>query len=163
LDFLIRADKTARITAEAANKAAQAVASQVAATLEAAAAAIESATAARDQVQISREALITTERAFVFCERIEHLWHAKKATEEIIEWVFFPVWKNSGNTPTLRAMSCTNNWVGTDVGDLAADFTYPDYSTPGPIMIGRDLTRHGLQLRIPIATIHKIREGNAHA
>ena len=121
------------------------------------------ANAARDQVSLSREALIMTERAFVFCERIEHFWRAKKETEEIIEWIFFPVWKNSGNTPTKHGMGCVNTWLAVDAGDLPYDFTFPDYGSAERIMIGPSLQRHGSQLSITIATMHKIREGTAHA
>ncbi|MFZ3325122.1 MAG: hypothetical protein WA231_04185 [Methylocella sp.] len=127
------------------------------------AAAQSAANAARDQVSLSREALIMTERAFVFCERIEHFWRAKKETEEIIEWIFFPVWKNSGNTPTKHGMGCVNTWLAIDSGDLPHDFTFPDYGSAERIMIGPGLTKHGLHLPIPIATMHRIREGTAHA
>lgn len=161
--FLIRADKTARISAQAANKAADAALSQVEMNKETAKAATQSALAATVQVEISREASITTERAFVFCERIEHLWRANKDTEEMIEWVFYPVWKNSGNTPTLRAKSSVSTWVAIDVGDLPASFTYPDYGAPEPIMLGPGLTRNGVQLRIPLGTMDKIYKGTAHA
>jgi hypothetical protein len=119
--------------------------------------------AAQDQVSLSREALIMTERAFVFCERIEHFWRAKKETKEIIEWIFFPVWKNSGNTPTKHGMGCVNTWLAVDAGDLPHDFTFPDYGSAERIMIGPNLQRNGLQLSIPIETMHKIREGTAHA
>jgi len=123
----------------------------------------KAAKAARDQVEISREALIMTERAFVFCERIEHVWRAKKETEEIIEWIFFPIWKNSGNTPTKHGVECVNTWLAIDAGDLPHDFTFPDYGSAERIMIGPGLQKNGGRLTIPIVTMHKIREGTAHA
>jgi len=58
--------------------------------------------------------MVSTERAFIFCERIHSHWIAKKDTEEITEWVFTPIWKNSGNTPTKAAVSSINTWVGVD-------------------------------------------------
>jgi len=150
-------------SAEAANKAAEAASGQVAATREVATAAIQSANAASEQVQISREALVTTDRAFVFLERMSEHWYANKETEKIVEWIFYPVWRNIGHTPTVRGVACGNSWVGVDAGELPKDFDFPDYGTPDRIMIGPDLTRHGIQLRIPIATMHKIRDGTAHA
>jgi hypothetical protein len=123
----------------------------------------DAARASRDQVELSRNAMVTTERAFIFCERIESRWNAKKDTEEITDWIFIPIWKNSGNTPTKSATSCINTWVGVNAGKLPAEFDFPDYGEPGRTMIGPGATMHGSSLSIPIETMQKIRVGEVHA
>jgi hypothetical protein len=124
----------------------------------------DSAQAAREQVALSRGALITTERAFVYCERINAHWTAHKETEEIIEWTFVPVWKNSGKTPTRRARSQINSWVGIEAGDLPADFNFPNYEDDNRwhTMIGPGATMHAVHIHLPIETLKKIRAGIAH-
>jgi hypothetical protein len=135
----------------------------VAAAVKSAAAAERSAAAATAQVALSRHAMVTTERAFVFCERIQPHWHEKKETEEIIEWIFTPIWRNSGKTPTTRATSNINNWIGIAVGERPENFDFPDYGDPGRTMIGPNATMHGASLRIPIDTLQKMRADEAHA
>lgn len=118
----------------------------------------------KKQVTAVRNAMVSTERAFVFCERIHSHWMAKKETEEITEWVFTPIWRNSGNTPTKAAVSTVNTWVGVNAGNLPAGFDFPDYSEKlGRTMIGPGAEMHGTSLPIPIATLQKMRAGEAHA
>jgi len=117
----------------------------------------------KEQVRAVRDAMVSTDRAFIFCERINSHWVAKKETEEIIEWVFTPIWRNSGKTPTKTAVSCINTWVGVDAGELPADFDFPDYGPPSHIMIGPTAMMEGSSLRIPIETLQKLRAGEAHA
>ena len=161
--YLVRAEHTARITANSASRSADAALSQVATGKDVAAAAVTSADAARDHVEVSREAMIATNRAFVFCERIISNWIAKKETEEIIEWIFYPVWKNCGKTPTKKGLANLNTWVAVDRGDLPTNFDFPDYGRAESILIGPDLTRQGAALQIPLDTLRKIRDGSAHA
>jgi hypothetical protein len=119
------------------------------------------ANAAENQVALSREALITTERAFVFCERINSHWTAKKENDEIVKWTFIPIWKNSGKTPTKRARSQVNTWVDTE--ELPANFYFTNHANAAPTMIGLDATMHGKGLDIPIEMLKKIRGGESHA
>ena len=117
----------------------------------------------KKQVTAIRDAMVTTERAFIFCERINAHWIAKKDTEEITAWVFTPIWKNSGNTPTKAAVSCINTWVGIDAGKIPTGFDFPDHDKPGRTMIGPQAVMHGSGLTIPIATMRKMRAGEARA
>ncbi|MEO5758421.1 MAG: hypothetical protein ABIQ51_16345 [Mesorhizobium sp.] len=120
--------------------------------------------AAIEAVRVSREIGFAQSRAFVFCDHVESAWVARKGEENILEWFFFPVWRNTGNTPIKNAISKVNAWVGTDVGPLPKDFDYPDYNgPPAKIVIGPQGTMHGLHLPIPIETMVKIREKTAHA
>ncbi len=45
----------------------------------------------KKQVHAVRDAMVSTDRAFIFCERINSHWVARKEAEEIIEWVFTPI------------------------------------------------------------------------
>lgn len=117
----------------------------------------------KQQVQASRDAMVSSNRAFIFCERINSHWIAKKETDEIIEWAFTPIWRNSGNTPTRSAVTCINTWVGVDAGELPADCGFPDYGTPHGIIIGPSAVMEGSSLRISIARLQKMRAGEAHA
>jgi hypothetical protein len=123
----------------------------------------QAAVAAHNQVELSREALISTDRAFVFCRNVESFWTADKATEAIISWTFFPVWKNSGRTPTRRARARVNHWVGIDIGPLPANFDFPDYSAASSIMIAPGAEMNGDPLIIPVERLQMIREGKGHA
>jgi hypothetical protein len=127
------------------------------------AAAEQSATAAIDQVSLSKEALITTERAFVYCERIHAIWTADKGTDLVIKWTFQPVLKNSGKTPTKRAVNNISSWVGIDAGDIPPNFDFSNIDNASPTMIGPDATMHGRTLDLDIKTLQKIRIGEAHA
>lgn len=140
--FLTKADNIARIAAEAAKA---------------------SAIAATDQVSLSKEALITTERAFVYCERVNSIWTADKITELVVKWTFQPIWKNSGKTPTKRAINKISWWIGVDVGDIPANFDFTDANNPGQTIIGPDATMHGLTIDLDIDTLQKIRSNSAHA
>jgi hypothetical protein len=71
IGFLIRADKTARISAEAAKKS----------------------------VDISEASMIAGARAFVSTAELVPTWEHDKTTGRY-SWRFRPTWKNSGNTPT---------------------------------------------------------------
>jgi hypothetical protein len=126
-------------------------------------AAKNSADAARDQVALSREALITTERAFIYCERIHAIWTADKETELVTKWTFQPVWKNSGKTPTKRAVHKVSSWVGIDAGDIPPDFDFSNTDNASPTMIGPDATMHGRVLDLDVKTLQKIRTSEAHA
>jgi hypothetical protein len=117
----------------------------------------------KNQVTAVRDAMVSTERAFVFCERIHSHWIAEKDTEQIIAWVFTPIWKNSGSTPAKAAISSINTWVGVHAGELPSDFDFPDYEKPGRTMIGPGAEMHGISLRIPVETAQKMRAGEAHA
>jgi hypothetical protein len=121
------------------------------------------ATTARDQVKLSREALISTERAFVFAQNVESFWTADKATETIIKWTFFVVWKNSGKTPTRKMASNINSWIGVDAGPLPVDFDFPDYGGAQRNMIGPATIMHGDRVDISVDQLQKIRAGTAHA
>ena len=102
----------------------------------------------KKQVTAVRNAMVSTERAFVFCERIDSHWMGNKETEEITEWVFTPIWKNSGNTPTKAAVNNINTWVGVNAGNLPDEFDFPDYGKPGRTMIGPGAEMHGTSLHM---------------
>ncbi len=130
------------------------------------AAAQRSADAASKQVELSRTAMVAIERAFVFCERIESHWVAKKGqanNDEIIAWVFTPVWRNAGKTPTVRAVSNLNSWVGIGVDPLASDFDFPDYANGSRNFIGPNATMHASPFKVTIENLQKIRAGEGHA
>ena len=127
-------------------------------------AAQSAARAAEDQLALSRDALVTTERAFVFCERVDARWTARKETEEISGWTFVIIWKNSGKTPTKRARSNSNSWIAIDAGDLPGDFDFPDYDRESPnIMIGPNAVMHSGHFAIPIDTLQKLHANRGHA
>jgi hypothetical protein len=127
------------------------------------AAAEQSATAAIDQVSLSKEALITTERAFVYCERIHTIWTAVKETDLVTKWTFHPIWKNSGKTPTKRAINKNNWWLGINVGDIPPNFDFTNADGPGRTMIGPDATMSGSGPGITAEDLQKMRDGAAHA
>lgn len=54
----------------------------------------------RRLVKGADETAKTQLRPYVFVQNVEFFWTAEKATELIVKWTFFPVWKNSGNTWT---------------------------------------------------------------
>lgn len=112
--------------------------------------------------------ITASERAFVFCARIESIWTAQKAakegeTDKIAKWSFIPIWQNSGKTPPKRARNCINHWLGINGGPLPVDFDYPDYGTAASTMIGPNAHMHGKRLDIPVETLQQMRAGNAHA
>jgi hypothetical protein len=118
----------------------------------------------KKQVTAVRDAMVSTQRAFVFCQRITSDWVAEKETEQLVAWIFTPIWKNSGTTPTKAAKATINTWVGVHAGPLPADFQFPDYSKPpGQTMIGPGAEMHGSSLHIPIETLQKMRAGEGHA
>jgi hypothetical protein len=92
------------------------------ATMDSVRAAEEATRAAQDQVAIIRTSTVTTERAYVFCERIEAIWSAKHGTENVIKWTFTCVWRNSGKTPTQYGVANVNKWHAINAGDLPLDF-----------------------------------------
>jgi hypothetical protein len=102
-------------------------------------------------------------RAYVFAQNVESIWTADKATESIIKWTFFPVWKNSGNTPTKRAISTINSWIGENAGELPTDFDFPDYGTPGRNFVGPGSVMHGGRVDLAIEQLEKIRAGSVRA
>jgi hypothetical protein len=117
----------------------------------------DSADAAKEQVAVSRSAL---ERAYVFCEHITSHWTAIKETEEVTKWTFTIVWRNSGKTPTRRAINNTNKWEGTHVGALPSDFDYPDYEASDPFLIGPKAVMHAGVFDISVETLIAMRAGN---
>jgi hypothetical protein len=145
--FLIRADRTARITADAARAAATEAG--------------RAADIAAEQVAITRSGVATTERAYVFCESITHVSTAKFGTEEVVKWVFFAVWKNSGKTPTRRGLSVVNKWHAVNKGDLPNRFDFPDYASPERIIIGPNATMHSSAFEFTVEELDQIRSGFA--
>jgi hypothetical protein len=118
-----------------------------------------SADAAKEQVALSRSALESTERAYVFCEQILSEWTAIKETEQVTKWTFTIVWRNTGKTPTRRAISNANKWEGTDVGALPSEFDYPDYASSEDMVIGPNAVMHAGGFDIPVETLVAMRAG----
>ena len=119
--------------------------------------------ATRDLVYDAKHNAQRQLRAYVFAQNVESFWTAEKATETILKWTFFPVWKNSGQTPTKNMMSNVNMWVGEEAGPLPANFDFPDYGKPARTMIGPGAVMHGEKLELTVAQLQKIRAGTAHA
>jgi hypothetical protein len=136
--------------------------------VRAAKAAEDAANAANSQVMLSREALITTERAFVYCERIDAQWQVNKQTdkqsETVVQWTFTPIWKNSGNTPTRRAKNCIGQWFAINAGDIPNNFDFSVYNGIGVnSMIGPSAIMHGNSMELSTETLQLIRANSAHA
>src|SRR5438552_18731965 len=51
--------------------------------------------------ETTREALVSVQRAFVFPRTIELVPTKNDAGDAVVSWFFYPVWENSGNTPTI--------------------------------------------------------------
>jgi hypothetical protein len=119
-----------------------------------------SADAAKEQVALSRSALESTERAYVFCETIMSDWTAIKETEQVTKWTFTIVWRNTGKTPTRRAISISNKWEGTDGAVFPSDSDYPDYDEPLDMVIGPNSVMHAGAFDIPVETLIAMRAGN---
>jgi hypothetical protein len=118
-----------------------------------------SANAARDQVSISRRALVDTERAYMFCDHIESNWTVKKETELVIKWTFAIVWRNSGRTPVKDGWSNANEWNGSFGAQFPADFDYPDYANPEPMITGPNSIMHAGGFEISIEELEEMRIG----
>jgi hypothetical protein len=137
---------------------------QIQVAIRAAEAAENAANAANSQVALSREAMITTERAFVYCQRIEAQWQADKETGDVVKWTFTPIWKNSGNTPTRRANNCIGHWLAINAGDIPNNFDFSLYNGIGvDTMLGPGATMHGRSMEISTETLQLVRANNAHA
>ncbi len=121
----------------------------------------EAARAAQDQVAIIRTSTVTTERAYVFCERIEAIWTVKYGTEEVTKWAFTPIWRNSGKTPTQYGVSCVNKWHAVNAGDLPIDFTYPNYGPKQRISIGPNAITHASPFELAPEDLQLIRDNKA--
>jgi hypothetical protein len=126
-------------------------------------AAKNSADAAKEQVSLSREALITTERAFIYCEHIDAIWTADKKTELVTKWTFHPIWKNSGKTPTKRAVNKISWWVSINAGDIPSNFDFANADDPGRATIGPHATMIGGGLDIAVEALQKMGDGTGHA
>lgn len=127
----------------------------------AAKAATKAANAAVEQVAITRNGTATTERAYVFCERIESTPTFKPKTEEVVRWGFRYILKNSGKTPTQYAIMNVNQWHGIKIGDLPNDFRYPDYGNRDRISIGPDATMHSTTFDLTVEQLQMIRDGDS--
>jgi hypothetical protein len=117
--------------------------------------------AAEDAVALSRNIGIAQTRAFVFCERFERQFLARKEDETILHWSFIPAWRNAGNTPTKGAISCVNSMVSSR--KLPDDFDFSDYGPSERIMIGPGAIMHANSVKIPLETMQSIYSGSAHA
>jgi len=119
--------------------------------------------ATRDLVRDAKNNAQRQLRAYVFVQNIESFWTADKATKTITKWTFFPVWKNSGQTPTRSMVSTINVWVGQNARPMPDNFDFPDYGKPRRSMIGPGATMHGDRLELTVDQLQKIRAGTAHA
>ena len=123
--------------------------------------ATKAANAAVEQVAITRSGTATTERAYVFCERIESVATFKPKTEEIVQWGFRSILRNSGKTPTQFAIINFNQWHAIKAGDLPGDFRYPDYRVKDKISIGPNATMHSTTFDLTVEQLQMIRDGEA--
>lgn len=119
------------------------------------------ANAAKESAEVANRSLVKTQRAFVFLDSFD---------THIINKVFrvFPVWKNSGPTPT-KTMTNYVNWMF-PTGDPPADFDFPDLDAKGasiprgsgqvfPMFIGSQATILGQRIDIPTDTLTEARDG----
>lgn len=85
--------------------------------------ATKTANAAKESANVAKQALVNAQRAFVFLEGITTKRNIDSAGNTIT-WIFFPVWKNSGSTPT-KIFRFFLNMKPFD-GDLPEDFDFAD-------------------------------------
>lgn len=114
--------------------------------------------AASQQVALSRQALTLTERAFVYCTRIDSKWTAEKETEKILSWTFTPIFANSGKQPTKNTWNRINARItlGSEIS-LPDDFDFPDFGDPGRTMIAPQAEMHGNPITLSIDQVLQIR------
>jgi hypothetical protein len=115
--------------------------------------------ASRDQIAIAKRGLIDTERAYIFCDHIDATWAANKKTEQVTKWIFTIIWRNSGRTPTRYGRCAVNIWDGANGAVFPADFDYPDYTEPGPIIIAPSAIMHSVGFEINVDRLEEIRQG----
>jgi hypothetical protein len=128
--FLLRADKTARISAEAAK-----------------ATAIKTA----EMANIAREAMVSGERAFVFATGINPYWEVDKSG--LYHWRFRPNWKNSGDTPTKHMTMHSECVLRTTPLPIGFEFNYPTTDIGAALIAPNTESGGGIAPRFPAAAI----------
>jgi hypothetical protein len=117
--------------------------------------------ATREQVSLNRLAMERTERAFVFLARMHAMAGVKRDTGQVVDWTFFPVWENAGNTQT-RFMYMHTNWKPF-TPQIPDDFDFPDLSKEPvkrvQILLGPKATTWGGGCTVPIDTLDAARVG----
>jgi hypothetical protein len=73
---------------------------------------------------LRREAVITNQ-AHVFSDAINST-AVTLPQGDVVQWLFFPVWKNNGNTPARKAIVHCSRYVSNDAHGLPVNFDYPD-------------------------------------
>lgn len=140
--YLIRADKTARITAQAA----------------------------KDQTVLTREAMVGTQRAFVLVKALEVelvTFPYQSPTAGIIDriagWRVGVVWENSGDTPTRGLI--THISLKFFNGQIPDDFDFPDLSdrNVSKALIGPRGTIHSASFLISVQDAQRVKDGNQQA
>jgi hypothetical protein len=129
----------------------------------AAVAAKDAANAAIKQVELSRQALMETERAFVFVSKMHAIAGFSASKQKVIDWTFYLIWENSGNTPT-RNMKMGTNWHSFD-NELPDDFDFPEVGGRPfevPMMLGPKATTWSGECVIPIEVLEDVRMGKKH-
>lgn len=90
----------------------------------------DAALAANNQVKLSRRALEMVERPLVFPSKTYAMAGVKQSTNEVIDWTFFAILENAGNTPT-RWMFMHTDWYYF-AGGIPENFDFSHISA-GPI------------------------------
>lgn len=122
-----------------------------------------SAEQARAAVKVAERSSQIGMRAYISLKNVECQWTADKKTEKILSWDFIPVWNNSGQTPTVSAVSMINfAFVDGDV-DVPALLEYADQGVPGRSFNPPAAIMHGDSIKIEIEQAIRMRAGASRA
>ena len=121
----------------------------------------DAATAAKDQVELSRRALINVQRAMIVATKTHAMVGIKGSTGEVIDWTFYVVWENAGNTPTKHSFMHTS-WRFFEAEESPENFDFADAGF-GPVkrvpfIIGPKASTWSAECEIPIDKILAVRE-----
>jgi hypothetical protein len=102
-------------------------------------------------------------RAYVFLSNIDSHWVANRETENVIGWVFTPVWKNWGQTPTVFGRANVNYAFVDGNGEEPLSSDFPDYGDAGDILVAPGATMNAHPFRIDINQAVRLFERRARA
>jgi hypothetical protein len=117
--------------------------------------------AAHDGIRVAENASKHQLQAYAFMNNINNHWLADKATEKIIAWVFTPIWKNSGQTPTISAIC--NVTFGETSGAIPEAMDFADHGEPGHILLAPNAIMHAQSHTISVDKLKEMRAGRMRA
>jgi len=118
---------------------------------------------AKRAADVAEQSLVSTQRAFVFVRGFNGI--ALTDNQIVCLWKIWPIWENSGTTPSRHLFNHVS-WRKF-VGEMPADFNFPDVQQPRTIQeqtrlfLGPKATINGETVAIPTADLLESAAGTA--